>query len=152
MKSTPEPVKAYLDGLPADRREVVAKVREAILQHLPDGYQETIRWGMISYEVPLVVYPNTYNGQPLNFVGLAAQKNYYSLYLTCAYQDPEQTARLERWYKEAGKKMNMGKSCLRFRRLEDVPLEVVGEIIAGSPPEAFIRQYEASRTRGKGQA
>ncbi len=138
-------VEEYLSELPTERREVVAAVRRMVLEHLPPGYVETMRWGMITYELPLERYPQTYNGQPLGYAALAAQKNYYALYLMGAYQDPEHMRTLEAAFQAEGQKMDMGKSCLRFRRLEDLPVEAVGRVIASMPPEAFITSYEASR-------
>ncbi len=134
-----------MSGLPEERRRVVSAVREVVLEHLPEGYEERINWGMISYEIPLERYPTTYNKQPLSYAGLAAQKNYYALYLTCVYADPELEARLKEGFEQAGKKLDMGKSCLRFRRLEDLPLKVIGEVVASTSVEAFISRYEASR-------
>ncbi|HYE95812.1 MAG TPA: DUF1801 domain-containing protein [Rubricoccaceae bacterium] len=140
-------VDAYLNELPEDRRAVVSAVRKVIKKNLPKGYQETMNWGMIVYEIPLERYPDTYNGQPLGYAALAAQKNYYALYLLGPYGDPAQRARLQEAFDRAGKKMDMGKSCLRFRRLEDLPLDVIGEVVASTPPEAWIAQVEASRQK-----
>lgn len=140
-------VEEYLAELPEPRREVVAAVREVVLRNLPAGYREAVSWGMIAYEVPLERYPDTYNGKPLAYAALAAQKNHYSLYLTCVYQDPAQAERFREEFTGAGKRLDMGKSCIRFRRLDDLPLDVVGRAIASTPPEAFIAQYEASRRR-----
>jgi len=140
-------VQAYLDELPEDRRAVVAAVREAILANLPKGYQESMNWGMISYEIPLERYPDTYNSQPLGYLALAAQKRYFSLYMMGVYGDPEQEARLKAGFEEAGKRLDMGKSCVRFRKLDDLPLDVVGELIARITPEDFIAKYEASRRK-----
>jgi hypothetical protein len=137
----------YLAGLPADRRAVVAKVRGFIRRHLPRGYEENVRWGMLSYEIPLARYPDTYNGQPLAYVSLAAQKNYYALYLMGTYADAKQPARVAAAFEKAGKKLDMGKSCLRFRALDDLPLAAIGEAIASMPPERFIALYEAGRRR-----
>lgn len=136
---------AYLQELPEERRAVVSAVREMVLEHLPAGYRESMNWGVITYEVPLERYPNTYNGQPLLYLGLSAQKNYYALYLTCVYQDPEQQAWLEAAFARAGKRLQMGKSCLRFKKLDDLPLDALGELIARTPPAAFIVQYEQAR-------
>jgi uncharacterized protein YdhG (YjbR/CyaY superfamily) len=138
-------VDEYLAELPPERREVVSKVRDLVRRNLPKGYEETMNWGMISYEIPLARYPNTYNRQPLSYVGLAAQKNYYALYLTSAYQDSEQGKQLAEAFKKAGKKLDMGKSCLRFKTLDDLPLEAIGRIVASTPPEKWIAQYEAVR-------
>lgn len=146
-QSRAETVSAYLDDLPRERREVVERVREVILAHLPEGYEESMAFGMIGYGVPLSRYPKTYNGQPLGYVALAAQKNYYALYLLGAYGDPVQQKQLEDAFAAAGKKLDMGKSCVRFRRLDDLPLEAIGRIIAATPPDAMIRQYEAARAK-----
>jgi len=138
-------VEDYLQELPEERRKVVAKVREVILKNLPEGYQETMGWGMLTYELPLESYPDTYNGKPLCYAGLAAQKNAFSLYLMNSYHDQE--VWLQEQFEKAGKKLDMGKSCIRFRKLEDLPLDVIGKAIARTPPKAFIRQYEASRKK-----
>lgn len=146
-KSTAATVDAYLAELPAERREVVAAVRDTIRARLPAGYEEAMRWGMISYEVPLARYPRTYNGQPLTYAALAAQKGHYALYLTCAYADAAQAKWLADAFAAAGKRLDMGKSCVRFRRLEDLPLPAVGEAIASTPPDRFIALYEAGRAK-----
>ena len=146
-RSEARTVDDYLAELPEDRRAVVAAVRDVIRARIPGGYAETMNWGMISWEIPLSRYPDTYNGQPLGYVALAAQKNNYSLYLTCAYQDPALDARLRAAFAAAGKRLDMGKSCLRFKRLEDLPLDAIGDIVAAVPPEAFIAQYERMRAR-----
>jgi hypothetical protein len=146
-KSKATTVESYLDELPADRREVVSAVRQVLLRHLPAGYREAMNWGMIVYEVPLERYPKTYNGQPLGYVALAAQKNYFSLYLMSVYQDSEDERRLREEFRRAGKKLDMGKSCIRFRKLDDLPLEVIGRVVAGTSPEEFIARYEASRQK-----
>ncbi|HEV8054677.1 MAG TPA: DUF1801 domain-containing protein [Candidatus Limnocylindrales bacterium] len=122
-----------------------ARVREVIRANLPRGNEEGMQFGMISYHVPLERFPNTYNGQPLGLAALASQKNYMALYLNTVYGDPE----TERWFREryasSGKKLDMGKSCLRFRKLEDLPLDLIGETIARAPVDEYIRRYEAAR-------
>lgn len=138
-------VEDYLDELPPDRRRVIEGVREVILRNLPDGYREAMAFGMIGYAIPLERYPDTYNGQPLSYAALAAQKRGYSLYLNCAYQDSSELAWLEAAWRDAGKQLDMGKSCVRFRGLEDLPLDVVGRFIGRTPPESFIAQYEKMR-------
>lgn len=145
VRSDASSVQEYLQELPPERRKVISAVREAILQHLPEGYVESMNWGMISYEIPLDRYPDTYNGQPLSYAALAAQKNYYSLYLMSVYGDAEQEQRLREGFKKAGKRLDMGKSCVRFRKLEDLPMHVIEEAIARTTPEQFIALYEASR-------
>jgi len=140
-------VAEYLDELSEERRAVVARVRQTVLDHLPAGYQETMRWGMISYEIPLERYPDTYNGQPLAYIGLAAQKRHYALYLMGVYADSAQERRLRQVYAQRGLRLDFGKSCLRFRRLEELPMDLIAELVAATPPEAHIAQYEASRKR-----
>lgn len=146
-RSTATSVDAYLEELPADRRAVVASVRDVILAHLPAGYQESMNWGMISYEIPLARYPDTYNGQPLAYAALAAQKNYFALYLMGAYMEPRQDEWLRQEFEKTGRKLDMGKSCVRFRTLDDLPLDVIGRVIASRPPDELIAAYEASRRK-----
>ena len=139
-------VEEYLTELPPERREVVSAVRKMVRKHLPKGYAETMAFGMIGYGIPLSRYPDTYNKQPLAYAAIAAQKNYYSLYLMCAYTDSEDERDLKSAFAKAGKKLDMGKSCIRFKRLEDLPpLDEIGKIIARTPPDEFIRRYEATR-------
>lgn len=140
-------VDAYLAGLPPERRTVIATVRDAINARLPPGYEERMNWGMISWEVPLSRYPDTYNGQPLSFMALAAQKNHYALYLTWMQGDPQAEAELRRAYAEAGRTPDLGKSCLRFKRLEDLLLPAVLRIVADTPLETCIARHEAGRVR-----
>jgi hypothetical protein len=136
---------AYLKELPADRRREVARVREMVRKHLPAGYRETMNWGMITYEVPLERHPKTYNGQPLCFAGLAAQKNYLSLYFMPV--DAATLARLKAAFEKAGKKLDMGRSCIRFKRAADLPLDALGAEIAAVPVDKFLSYVEASRRR-----
>ena len=144
-ETSPTTVAEYLDRLPAERRDVVAAVRDVVVRNLPVGYRETLAWGMITWVIPLERYPDTYNGHPLGYVSLAAQKNYYALYLMGCYMDPEQDRRLRESFALAAKKLDMGKSCVRFRKLEDLPLEAIGQIVASMPPDAYIARYEANR-------
>ena len=146
-KSAAQTVDEYLNELPDDRRQVVSAVRDVIVKNLPEGYREEISFGMIGYVVPLERYPKTYNGQPLSFAALAAQKNHYAVYLTAVYQDPEREARLREEFEKAGKKLDLGKSCVRFKKLEDLPLEVIGRTVASVPVDDFIADYEAARAR-----
>ncbi|HEX8274316.1 MAG TPA: DUF1801 domain-containing protein [Longimicrobiaceae bacterium] len=137
----------YLAELPPERREVVSAVRDLVLRNLPEGYRESMGFGMICWGIPLERYPVTYNKQPLGYAALAAQKNYFALYLNCVYQDSEQEAAFREEFARAGKKLDMGKSCVRFRKLDDLPLDVIGRTIASTPPEELIRRYEESRRR-----
>jgi len=145
MRSEAQTVRDYLDQLPEDRRQVISRVRDIILAHLPDGYEETMNWGMISYEIPLERYPDTYNGQPLGYLALAAQKNYNALYLMGVYGDTERERALKDAHESAGKKLNMGKSCLRFKKLDDLELDAIADVVRSTPPEEFIQMYEAGR-------
>jgi uncharacterized protein YdhG (YjbR/CyaY superfamily) len=139
-------VDEYLDALPPERRAVVAAIRKVILKHLPKGFREGMNYGMPTYEVPLDEYPNTYNGQPLCYAAVAAQKNHYAIYLMCT-GNPKLQKLVEDGFKKAGKKLDMGKSCIRFRKLEDVPLDVIGKVVASVSKKEWIAIYEASRTR-----
>ena len=104
-----------------------------------------MQYGMISYVVPLSVYPNTYNKQPLAYVSLASQKNYISLYLYNVYADPNLLEWFENEFEKAGKKLNMAKSCVRFNRLDQLPLDVIGRVVASTTAEQLIQLYEDSR-------
>lgn len=143
-ESTPE---AYLASLPPKRRETLSAVREVILQSLPAGYEEAMNWGMICYEIPLSRYPDTYNKQPLMYAALAAQKRHNAVYLTNVYQDPGLEAAFRGAFENAGKRLDMGKSCVRFRNLDDLVLEAVADVIASTPPDEYIRWYEAARRK-----
>ena len=138
----------YLAELPPERRDVVAHVRDLIEQAMPSGYREEIGYGMIGWVVPLDVYPDTYNGQPLAYVGLAAQKNHFSLYLNCAYASAERTERLKAGFAAAGKKLDMGKSCIRFKRIDQLAGDVLAAEIASTSPTEFMEIYEDARLRG----
>lgn len=141
-------IKDYLDGLPADRRAVMSALRDVVVKHLPKGYMEYVSYNMISYGIPLEKYPNTYNGLPLCYAAIAAQKSHFAVYLMGAYTDPKQAVWIAAQFKKRGKKLDMGKSCLRFRTLDDVPLDVIGEAIASLPPATFIRLHEQGRAKG----
>ena len=146
MQSKAKTVDQYLAELPDDRREALQAVRAVVLKNLPKGYEEGMQYGMIGYFVPHSVYPPGYHcdpKQPLPFAGLASQKNHMSIHLMCIYGDEEQQA----WFREAwaasGKKLDMGKSCVRFKKLDDVPLKVIGEAIRRVPAKKFIDHYES---------
>lgn len=142
----------YLAELPEERRAVVSAVRDVVLRNLPKGYREMMGFGMITWGIPLEDYPDTYNGQPLGYAALAAQKNYYALYLMTPYMDPAEEQRLRDDFDKAGKKLDMGKSCLRFKKLDDLPLDVVGKVIAGIPPKEYVARYEAVRAQAAARA
>ena len=144
-RSEAKTVEEYLDELTDDRRETVEAVRDIVNSNLPDGYEETVQFGMISYVVPLERYPKTYNRQALQYAALASQKNYVSLYLMNVYGNEE----TERWfvdrYRASGKRLDMGKACVRFKSIDDLPLDLIGETIARTPVDDFIALYEKAR-------
>ncbi len=146
-KTRPSTVAAYLKQVPAGQRDAVTKLRALIRRNLPEGYQEAMNWGAITYQVPLERCPDTYNGQPLCYVALAAQKHYLSLYLMTVYGDPAAKKQLESAFKSAGKKLDMGKACLRFRSLDDLPLDAIRRIIAATPVDRYVAAYEKSRMK-----
>ena len=145
MRSDAATVEEYLASLPDDRRRALAEVREVVLANLPGGYEEAMNWGMITYQVPLERHPDTYNGRPLMYAALASQKRHMAVYLTGVYADEEAREAFLTRYRDTGKRLDMGKSCVRFRRLDDLPLEVVGEAIAAFDVDEFIARSERAR-------
>jgi hypothetical protein len=145
VSSAAKTVKDYLSGLPAERRREIARVRSEIRANLPAGYKEMMQFGMIAYCVKLSRYPETYNGAPLLYAALAAQKSHNAIYLMGIYADADLRTWFETGYKASGKKLDAGKSCVRFKTLDDLPLKLVGEAIAKMPPERFIALYERAR-------
>lgn len=146
MQSAAKTVAEYLAELPPERRAMVEALRSAILRHLPEGYEETMQYGMISYVVPFSRYPKTYNNQPLAVASLASQKNYVSTYLMGIYGDAEAEAWLSEAFAAAGKRLRMGKSCVRFKKLDDIPADVVGQAVGLLSVADFVELYESSRT------
>ena len=142
-------VSQYLASLPADRRKIVGAVRKLIKANLPAGYKETMGWGAICYSVPLSVLPDTYNGEPLCYAALAAQKNYCSLYLMSVYGDAVRAKAFKAAFAKAGKKLDMGKSCVRFKTLDDLPLDVIADTIAATPMAKYVAAYKATASRRK---
>jgi len=146
-KSKAETVDQYLAELTEERRAAISAVREVVLDNLPEGYEEMMQFGMIGYVIPLERYPVTYNGQALQYAALASQKNHMALYLMNIYSDEA----VERWFVErysaSGKRLDMGKACVRFKSLQDLPMDLVGEAIALTPVDRSIERYEMSRNR-----
>lgn len=138
-------VEQYLDSLPDDRRAELERVRGVVRKNLPAGFVEGTGFGMICYTVPLSVHPDTYNKQPLMYAALASQKNYLSLYLMRVYGDRKQEQQLRDAFAAKGKKLDMGKSCIRFRRAADLDLDVIGEIVASTPMERWIEIAKSVR-------
>ena len=136
-------VAKYLEGLSAERRKVIAAVRAAIRKNLPKGYEEVVQGNLIAYVVPLSRLPKTYNGHPLWYAALAPQKNYFTVHLMTAYGDKGELAFIEDGFRKAGKKLDMGKACIRFKKIEDIPLDVIGASIARVPIDSYVARYES---------
>jgi len=149
MQSTATTVEDYLAELPDERREVMTTVLDAVRRNVPPGYTEAMAWGMITWSVPLERYPDTYNGQPLGYVSLASQKRHYALYLLGTYMDPVKEQEFRSRWEATGRRLDMGKSCLRFKKLEDLDLDLIAEVIRGAPVEDFLETYERQRAEVK---
>jgi hypothetical protein len=152
MARTAQTVDAYLDSLPKERSHALRAVRRVILENLPAGYEEHMQYGMITYVVPHSLYPAGYHcnpEQPLPYASLGSQKNHMALYLMSVYGDPA----LDQWFRGAwqasGKRLDMGKSCVRFRTLEDLPLEVIGQVIARVSAKKYVARVEAALQKAK---
>jgi len=142
--STPE---EYLAEVPEDRRSIVEAVRSAILDHLPAGFEETVTYGMLSYVVPLDRFPDTYNGHPLSVISLANQKNHVAVYLMGVYADESEREWFIHAWRATRKKSDMGKSCVRFKRSDDIAFDVLGEAVARVTPDDLIAAHEAVHGR-----
>ena len=147
VSSDARTVTQYLASLPEDRRATVSAVRDLVNRALPAGFVEGMQYGMICWFVPLARYPITYNKQPLGIVALASQKQYMSLYLMGVYSGPGQAEAFEEAWAAAGKRLNMGKACLRFKKLDDLAMDVLADVLAATSVEAFIERYEAVRAQ-----
>lgn len=140
-------VEGYLEALPEDRREALLAVRAVIVANLPSGYQESMTWGMPTYEVPFATYPDTYNGKPFMYAAFADQKRYMSLYLMGVYQTAATGLRFrEAFEAEMGRPPDMGKSCLRFRTLDELPLDLIGTVIGSVDVDTFVELAKAARS------
>lgn len=146
MKSSAATVGEYLGELPDDRSEAISVVRATVLDNLPRGYVEAMGSGMIVYEIPLGTVPDIYNGRPLMHAALASQKNHMAVYLMGIYADESTNATFLKAYKASGKRLDMGKSCVRFKKLDDLPLGVIGDVIAAHNVEQFAELYRRSRS------
>jgi hypothetical protein len=152
VQSKAKSVDQYLAELPSDRREAINAVRKVILKNLPDGFEEVMQYGMIGYVVPHKLFPDGYHcdpSQPLTLAALASQKNYMAIYLMTIYGHKETEDWFVKAYKASGKKLDMGKSCVRFKKPDDLPLDVIGQAIARVPVDKYIRAYQQSREKAK---
>ena len=146
MQSKATTVAAYLKELPEDRRAAISAVRDVILKNLDPTFEEGMNYGMIGYYVPHSAYPAGYHcdpSKPLPFAGLASQKQHMSVYLMSAYGDKGEYAKLVEGFKKAGKKLDMGACCVRFKKLEDLPLDVIGAAVKRVPAKTYIERYES---------
>ena len=146
MQSKAATVEQYLAELPEDRRAELQQVREVILANIGDGYREGMLYGMVGYFVPHELYPPGYHcdpSQPLSFVCLASQKQHLSLYMTCMYANDEELLAFRAAWAKTGKKLDMGKSCIRFKRADDLALELIAAAIRRTPVKKLIKDYEA---------
>ena len=149
MQSKATSVEQYLSELSDERAAQIREVRDVILKHLPKGYEEVMNWGMITYQVPLDVYPDTYNKQPLLYAALASQKNHMAVYLSGIYMFEDKREAFEAEYQATGKRFDVGKSCVRFRNLENLPLALIGRAIAELPLETFVAEVKAGQSPRK---
>ena len=146
MNKDAKTVEEYSQALPEERQEMVQTLRSAVKSRLPAGFQETMQYGMISFVVPSERFPDTYNKQPLAIISIGNQKNYVSLYLMSHYGDAEAENWLKESFRDAGKRLDMGKSCLRFRKPDDIPVEVISQAAGRLSVDEFVQMYEASRS------
>ena len=148
MQSSATTVSAYLKELPPERAKAMNAVRQTILKNLPKGYEEGMSYGMIGYYVPLKTYPKGYAGtgtQPLPYISLASQKNYMSLYLFCNYMEPKFLSEFTEEWKKTGKKLDMGKSCVHFKSINDLALPVIARAVKKVKAKDCISMYDQSR-------
>jgi uncharacterized protein YdhG (YjbR/CyaY superfamily) len=145
MKSSVSNVDQYLSELPEERRAALETVRQVILNNLPNGYEEVMNWGMITFQVPLSIYPDTYNKKPLMYAAITSQKNHMAVYLTGIYMDEQARREFEDEYRATGKRFDTAKSCVRFRRLEDLPLSLVGKAVSMYSVSDFVNRVKQIR-------
>ena len=142
-------VNEWLASVPAERKDAINAVRDTVNQYLPQGYEETVDWGMLAWVVPLTTLPNTHNGHPLTLAALGAHTKVMTIYLMTVYGDPEIRKEFETAYKQTGKKLDMGGCCVHFKKLDDLPLDVVGNTIARVGVDHYVERYQSSRPKKK---
>ncbi|MCY2958438.1 MAG: DUF1801 domain-containing protein [Planctomycetota bacterium] len=144
MKSKAKNVEDYLDSLPADRRKGIEAVRKVIRKNLDKNYEESMLWGMIGYAVPHRVWPLGYHcdpKKPLMMAALANQKNNMTVYLMSVYGNKTEREWFQRAWAKTGKKLNMGGCCIRFTKVADAALDVIGEAIRRTPAKGYVENY-----------
>jgi hypothetical protein len=142
-------VEQWLASVPAERKDAINAVRNVVNEHLPPGYEETVDWGMLAWVVPLATLPDTHNGRPLMLAALGAHTKIMTIYLMTVYGDPKIRKEFETAYKQAGKKLDMGGCCVHFKKLDDLPLDVVASTIARVGVDQHIEHYRSSRPKKK---
>lgn len=145
--AVPDDVAAYLDAAPEQRRDLVREVFGTVAGAMPAGYELGMHWGMPGWVVPLERFPDTYNGRPLSYVSIGAQKNYVSVYLMGVYSVPEEVEAFRAAWKAGTGRVDMGKSCLRLRKSADVDHELLARTVAGMPVERFLDTYQRIQAR-----
>lgn len=148
MKYDADSVNEYIEKLPEERKEVISKLRKLILENLPEGFEETLSYGMIGYVVPHSIYPEGYHvnpDEPLPFLALASQKNHIALYHSGIYIVPE----IEEWFREeyskrVDTKLDMGKSCIRFKNLKKIPFDLLEDLFGKIKVDDYVKYYENS--------
>lgn len=150
MQSKARTVNEYIESLPDDRKQIISDLRKVILKNLPKGFEETMQYGMISYVVPHKTYPAGYHANPkdaLPFISLASQKNHIALYHMTIYEGALHDWFLSAWKKATDKKLDMGKACIRFKKPEEIPLKLIGELSGKVTPKQWIDIYEKTKTK-----
>jgi Domain of unknown function (DU1801) len=151
MTSKIELPQDYIDALSEDRKQAILDIREALLTNLPKGFREEMSYGMLGYVVPHTLYPQGYHCDPklpLPFISLASQKNFIALHHMGLYADKD----LLEWFtseypKHSKAKLDMGKACIRFKKLDDIPLQLIGELASKMSPQEWIACYESNFKR-----
>ena len=146
-RTVPDDVLAYLDAAPGPWRELLRDVFDTLTRVVPDGYELGMHWGMPTWVVPLARFPRTYNGKPLAYVSVGAQKNYVSVYLMGVYSVPEEVEAFREAWRSSTGRIDMGKSCLRLKKPADVDHELLARTVAGTPVDRFIETYERIQAR-----
>lgn len=147
MQSTETTPAAYIASLPADRKQAMIRLRKAILTNLPNGFEECMQYGMLGYVVPLSLYKPGYHvtpGVPLPFINLASQKNHISFYHMALYEGALLDWFRDEWKAATTQKLDMGKCCVRFRKPEDIPVDLIGQLCQKMTPQQWIALYEKS--------
>jgi hypothetical protein len=138
-------VAEFLDAVPADRRGVAKEVLAFVRKNMPKGYEEAMSLGFVTWRVPLSVFPDTYNGQALWYVAFQSTKAGFSLYLMTVYGHKDREAKFKAAYKAVGKKLDMGKACLRFKTMDDLVIPAVRDAIKSAPMKKYVAEYRAIR-------